>query len=183
MADTAEARTMLPKLVAQVRLLPDLEELAVESSQARTTNAKRLRNMKHSDPPSHPILKTHDIQLRVRYDEADPMGFLYHPRYFTYFEIARTEMLRASGGNYRQMEADGLFAVVVKAECKYHRPARYDDLLTIRATLHKITTAKIEHEYLVLRGNDRLATGHVTLALVDRSGQIQKVPDWLRELG
>ena len=60
--------------------------------------------------------------------------------------------------------------------------ARYDDLLTIRATLHNITAAKIEHEYVVMRDSDRLATGHVTLALVDRSGQIQKVPDWLQAL-
>ena len=141
-----------------------------------------LNSMQHPDAAPHKILKSHEIQLRVRYDEADPMGLLYHPRYFTYFEIARTEMLRASGGNYRQMEADGLFAVVVKAECKYHKPVRYDDLLTIRATLRSITAAKIEHEYAVLRGSDRLATGHVTLALVDRSGQIQKVPDWLRAL-
>ena len=78
--------------------------------------------MKQTDATSHKVLQSHEIQLRVRYDEADPMGFLYHPRYFTYFEIARTEMLRALGGNYRQMEQDGLFAVVVKAECKYHKP-------------------------------------------------------------
>jgi acyl-CoA thioester hydrolase len=125
---------------------------------------------------------SHETQLRVRYDDADPMGFLHHAKYFTYFEIARTEMLRALGGNYRQMEEAGMYAVVVKAECKYHKPARYDDVLTIRATLVSISAAKIEHEYLVLRGSEKLATGHVMLALVDRAGQIQKVPDWLRDL-
>jgi len=131
--------------------------------------------------PEHGAQLSHETQVRVRYDDADPMGLLHHAKYFTYFEIARTEMLRASGGNYRQMEEEGLFAVVVKAECKYHKPARYDDVLTIRATLHAVTAAKIEHEYVVTRGAERLATGRVILALVDRSGRVQKVPDWLRE--
>ena len=138
--------------------------------------------MKQTDATSHKVLPSHEIQLRVRYDEADPMGFLYHPQVLHIFRDCPHRNAPRFGGNYRQMEQDGLFAVVVKAECKYHKPARYDDLLTIRAILHNITAAKIEHEYVVMRDSDRLATGHVTLALVDRSGQIQKVPDWLRAL-
>ena len=122
----------------------------------------------------------HEIQLRVRYDDSDPMGLLHHAKYFTYFEIARTEMLRSLGGNYRKMEEDGLFAVVVKAECRYRKPARYDDVLAIRVRVGRITLAKIEHEYTVLRDGQQLAQALVTLALVDRDGQIQKVPDWLR---
>jgi acyl-CoA thioester hydrolase len=125
---------------------------------------------------------TFEIQVRVRYDETDPMGLLHHAKYFTYFEMARTEMLRAMGGNYRQMEEDGLFAVVVKATCRYHKPARYDDMLTVHAAVVGMSAAKIEHEYTVLRGKEKLATGHVTLALVDREGKVQKVPEWLRAL-
>ena len=68
-----------------------------------------------------------------------------------------------SGGNYRQMEADGLFAVVVKAECVYHRPARYDDVLTIHTLIKRLTPAKIEHEYIVYRDEERLATAQVAL--------------------
>jgi acyl-CoA thioester hydrolase len=133
--------------------------------------------MKESQPAA-----PHETTIRVRYDETDPMGLLHHSKYYTYFEIARTEMLRDSGGNYRHMEESGLFAVVVKAECRYHKPARYDDVLKILTTLRAISAAKIEHEYVVMRGLDRLATAHITLALVDRAGQIQKVPDWLRDL-
>jgi len=76
-----------------------------------------------------------EIELRVRYEDADPMGVLHHAKYFTYFEIGRTEMLRAAGGNHRSLEEDGVFFVVVKANCRYHRPAYYDDLLTIRTTI------------------------------------------------
>ncbi len=126
-------------------------------------------------------LKQHEIELRVRYQETDPMGFLHHACYFTYFEIGRTELLRAAGGNYRQMEADGLLVVVVKAECRFHRPARYDDLLRLRTTVVRVTTAKIEHRYELFRGDELLATGQTTLAVLDRSGKVQPVPEWMRE--
>ncbi len=107
------------------------------------------------------------------------MGLLHHANYFTYFEIARTELLRAAGGNYRQMEEQGLFAVVVKAACVYHKPVRYDDIVTIRTIISRITAAKIEHEYQMSRDGERVATAHVTLALVDRNGVVQRVPEWL----
>ncbi len=125
------------------------------------------------------MLREHEIEIRVRYQDADPMGLLHHGNYFAYFEIGRTELLRASGGNYRRMEQDGVFAVVVKAGCTYHKPANYDDLLIIRTIIKRITPAKIEHEYQVMRDGQRLATGHVTLAIVDREGNVMRVPDWL----
>ncbi len=128
-------------------------------------------------------LRQHEIELRVRYQETDPMGFLHHAYYFTYFEIGRIELLRAAGGNYRQMEAEGLLVVVVKAECRFHRPARYDDLLRLRTTVVRVTTAKIEHRYQLFRGDELLATGQTTLAVLDRTGKVQPVPEWMREEG
>ena len=109
------------------------------------------------------------------------MGFLHHANYFAYFEIGRTELLRAAGGNYRQMEADGLLVVVVKAECRFRRPARYDDLLRLRTTITRVTQAKIEHEYELFRDGECLAIGNVTLACVDRTGRVQPVPEWMLE--
>ncbi len=129
------------------------------------------------------MLTEHEIEVRVRYNETDPMGLVHHANYFAYFEMGRTELLRASGGNYRRMEEQGLFVVVVKAECRYHRPARYDDLLKIRTKVSRISAAKIEHEYRVLRGDELLAVGHVLLAIVDRQGNVQPVPESLRRDG
>ena len=125
------------------------------------------------------MLTEHEIQIRVRYPETDPMGMLHHGNYLMYFEIGRTELLRASGGNYRRMEESGLFCVVVRAECRYHRPARYDDLLTLQTTITRVTQAKIEHEYRLLRDDELLAVGKVTLAMVDREGNVCRVPEWL----
>jgi len=129
------------------------------------------------------MLTEHEIEVRVRYNETDPMGLLHHANYFAYFEMGRTELLRASGGNYRRMEDQGLFVVVVKADCRYHRPARYDDLLKVRTKVSRISAAKIEHEYRVFRGEELLAVGHVLLAIVDRQGNVQAIPESMRREG
>ena len=84
-----------------------------------------------------------ETQIRVRYDEADPMGFVHHANYFRYYEYCRTELLRATGGSYREVEAAGFFVVVVRAEVKYRLPARYDDVLTVSLNIPKIGRAKI----------------------------------------
>jgi acyl-CoA thioester hydrolase len=129
------------------------------------------------------MLREHEIELRVRYQETDPMGFLHHAYYFTYFEIGRTELLRASGGNYRQMEADGMLVVVVRAECRFHRPARYDDVLKLRTSIVRVTPAKIEHEYRLFRQEELLAVGNVTMAVIDREGKVQRVPECFQTEG
>ncbi len=122
----------------------------------------------------------HTIELRVRYDECDPMGFVHHANYMKYFEIARTDLYRARGGSYRDFEASGLFVVVAKIECRYQMPARYDDLLTVSVKVDQITEAKILQSYLVQRGEQRIVSGAVTLAVIDREGKLQRIPDSLR---
>lgn len=119
----------------------------------------------------------HEIEIRVRYSETDAMGFLHHGNYFAYFEMGRTELLRAQGGNYRLMEEAGLFMVVVNVECKYRKPARYDDVLTLKTRVARVTPAKIEHEYRVFRGTELLAEARSTLACIDRSGAVQRIPE------
>lgn len=125
-------------------------------------------------------ISEYDLAIRVRYQETDAMGILHHANYFTYFEMGRTEMLRSDGRTYRDIEEGGIFMVVVKIGCRYLRPAKYDDLLTLRTRLMRVTAAKIEHEYHLLRGDELLAEGHSTLACVDRDGAVTRVPEWLR---
>ena len=126
------------------------------------------------------MLLTHDLEIRVRYQETDAMGVLHHANYLTYFEMGRTELLRAAGFTYKQIEADGLYMVIVRVECRYRRPARYDDLLRLRTTTKRATAARIDHEYQLYRGDELLAEAETTLACVDRQGALQRVPDWLR---
>jgi acyl-CoA thioester hydrolase len=126
------------------------------------------------------MLKQHEIQIRVRYQETDAMGVLHHANYFTYFEMGRVELLRASGGDYRKLEEEGIRMMVVTVECRFRVPARFDDLLTLRTQVARVTQAKIEHEYELMRDSEVLALGRTTLACVDREGKACRVPDWVR---
>src|ERR1700761_8245646 len=77
-----------------------------------------------------------DTTVRVRYVETDQMGVVYYGNYFTWFEIGRIEFCRQAGFAYKQMELeDDSFIMVVEASCRYRRPAKFDDLLTIRTRL------------------------------------------------
>lgn len=125
------------------------------------------------------MIREHQLEIRVRYDETDPMGFVHHANYLRYFEIGRTELLRAAGGSYRQMETDGYLVVVVRVDCRYRQPARYDDLITVHTRVARVTAAKIIHHYQIQRGSERLVEAEVTLAVIDRQGRLQRVPDSL----
>jgi acyl-CoA thioester hydrolase len=126
------------------------------------------------------MFREHTVELRVRYQETDAMGVLHHANYLTYFEVGRTELLRACGVRYRELEEQGLLMVVVRIACHYRLPARYDDLLELRTATKRVTVAKIEHVYELSRDGLLLATGESTLACVDRQGRVQRVPEWLR---
>ena len=119
----------------------------------------------------------HQTTLRVRYDETDPMGFVHHSNYLTYMEIGRTELLRVAGGCYRDMESAGMLVVVARIDCRYRRPAKYDDLITIVTRVARVTAAKIIHEYEIRREEELLVEAEVTLAVIDRDGRLQRVPE------
>jgi acyl-CoA thioester hydrolase len=126
-------------------------------------------------------MHTGEITIRVRYAETDRMGLLHHANYLVYFEQARTELLRACGMSYRDLEDQGYLLVLTKLEVKYRRPARYDDVLTVRTTVARTTAVRIDHRYEVLRDGLLLAEGTSTLACVDRDGRPQALPDNLRQ--
>ncbi len=130
------------------------------------------------DETSPPPTST-ELQIRVRYTECDPMGYLHHARYFEYFEMGRTELLRAAGVRYRDLEARGVLFVVAKVECRFRRPARYDDLLTLRVEIARQTRARIDHAYKLYRDGVLLCEAATTLACVNRAGEVIPIPDEL----
>jgi acyl-CoA thioester hydrolase len=121
-----------------------------------------------------------EIQIRVRYAETDRMGLLHHANYLVYFEQGRTELLRACGYSYRDLEDQGYLLVLTRVEVRYRSPARYDDLLTLRTSVERTTAVRIDHRYEVLRDGALVAEGSTTLACVDRDGRVQALPDFLR---
>lgn len=120
-----------------------------------------------------------EIEVRVRYAETDAMGVLHHATYPIYFEMARTEALRACGGSYRDMEESGFFLVIAEMSLKYRKPARFDDVLRVIVRTMTVSAVKLIHEYEVRRGDDLLTEGRTVLACVDREGQIQRMPQSL----
>jgi acyl-CoA thioester hydrolase len=123
-----------------------------------------------------------EIEIRVRYAEVDAMGVLHHSRYWVYFEMGRTELLRQAGVAYRDLEQQGVFFVVAKCAARFQAPARYDDLLTLSTRITRMGAARIDHAYELNRkdGGMMLATAETTIACVDRTGQIIAIPDLLR---
>ncbi len=121
------------------------------------------------------------LEIRVRYAEVDRMGSLHHSRYWVYFEMGRTELLRAAGVSYRDLEQAGVFFVVARCWAKYHSPATYDELVSLTTRITNMGQAKIDHEY-ELRGADGrlIATAGTTLACVNRAGEVISIPDSVR---
>jgi len=88
-----------------------------------------------------------EVDVRVRYAECDPGGYLHHAKYFEYLELSRTELLRASGVSYRELESQGFLFVVAKLEIRYKAPIRYDDVVKIHTTVERITRTRVDHSY------------------------------------
>ena len=123
----------------------------------------------------------HSIQIRVRYPECDPMGYLHHSIFLQYFEMGRVELLRSKGHSYADLERDGIFFVVVKVAINYKAPARYDDELTLTTRVARRTFVRFDHTYELKRGETLLAEGATTIACVGRDGQPQQIPESLVE--
>jgi acyl-CoA thioester hydrolase len=114
----------------------------------------------------------HTVTTRVRYGETDQMGVVYHANYFLYFELGRTELLRAAGFAYSELERRGIYLVVTEAACRFRSPARYDQELRIVTRVGRLGKARVRFEYSVLGPEgERLAEGHTELASVDRATQ------------
>jgi acyl-CoA thioester hydrolase len=109
-----------------------------------------------------------DIKIRVRYAEADRMGYVYYGNYAMYFESARTEMLRSLGFSYREWEDKGIILPVRELQIRYHAPAYYDDLLTIRTIIKERPSARITfHPEVYNERGEKTCTGSLVLVFVD----------------
>jgi acyl-CoA thioester hydrolase len=129
--------------------------------------------------PGMTALASHEIEIRVRYQETDGQGRVHHANFITYFEQGRTELLRASGRSYRDLEQEGTMLVVAELEIEYFRPARYDDLLRIRTDTTSIRGARIEHTYHVFLGDELLVRGRSVVACIGSDGRPRRVPESL----
>jgi acyl-CoA thioester hydrolase len=89
--------------------------------------------------------------VRVRYAETDQMGIVYYANYLVWFEIARTDWLRATGWTYRAMEHEGFALPVIEAHCDYKSSARYDDEIAIVTKARLVSGVRLAFDYTVSR--------------------------------
>ncbi|WP_425392929.1 acyl-CoA thioesterase [Ekhidna sp.] len=126
---------------------------------------------------------THETQVRVRYSETDKMGFVYYGNYPAYYEVARVEGFRAIGFPYREMEDAGVGMPVLDMSIKYHGPAKYDDLLTIKLIIPEMPRARMKFLYEIRNEEGVLVnTGETILAFMNmETGRPVKMPERMKE--
>ena len=105
-----------------------------------------------------------------------------------YFDIGITELFRAAFGSYQVMVDRGVEFVVAEARLCYHRPAHFDDELTLEIAVTRLGTTSITTGYRVLRSRELLVDGTLRHVLVELKRLVGRepdakatIPDWMRE--
>ncbi len=143
-------------------------------------------------PDKRPIARIHGteitpspravaMQFRVRFQETDLMGIVWHGNYFSWFESGRVEYLRQTGMTYNDLRDIGLNFAVIHSECDYKKPAKYDEVVTLWTDIERVTPTRIEHSYLLFRDEELLAIGRTVVVAVDNQGRLRRIPDEMIE--
>lgn len=127
---------------------------------------------------------TSETQIRIHYALTDQMGVVYHGHYAQFYEIGRAESIRELGYTYKDIEAMGIIMPVVDIHSKFLRPAKYDDLITVKTTLKELPTDHkiIFHSEIYNEENILLNVGDVTLYFMNaKTMQRCNLPESLKE--
>ncbi|MDA0193882.1 MAG: thioesterase family protein [Bacteroidetes bacterium] len=109
-------------------------------------------------------------KIRVRYGETDQMGYVYYGNYASYYEVARVESLRQLGFAYRELEEIGIMLPVLENKSKYHKPAKYDELLTIKVCIPEMPALKMKFCYQIFNEENLLInSGETTLVFIKKA--------------
>lgn len=120
--------------------------------------------------------------VRVLYGDTDAGGVVYNANYLRYFEIGRTELMRAWVCSYSDIERLGFVLPVIECWSRFKAPAVYDDLLTIETTIAEISKLKCTFNYRIVRkeeGIERprlLVKGYTVHTAVTKEGQLTRLP-------
>jgi acyl-CoA thioester hydrolase len=122
--------------------------------------------------------------LRVRYNECDAQGHVFNANYFTYFDVALTELWREVLGSYEALTAEGLDLVVAETGARFQAPARFDDELEITLEVERLGNTSMVSAIGVRRNGDMLAEGHIVHIFVraERLGEKAPIPDYVRRV-
>lgn len=108
------------------------------------------------------------ISFKVRYPETDRMGIVYHANYYPWFELGRLDFIEMFHMTYADMENQGLLMPVTETHCKYIKSSTFGDEVSVETELNKLTVARCEFKYRVLKAGEIIATGKTVHAFTDR---------------
>jgi len=120
-----------------------------------------------------------ETYYRVIYGDCDSMAIVYYANYLRFFEIGRTELLRNSGLNYKEVEEKGFFLPATETKLNYRKSAKYDDLLRIETTIGFVKRASTRFDYDIYNGGELIVRGHTIHACLDRDNRVVRFPDML----
>lgn len=125
------------------------------------------------------------IEYRVIYGDTDAGSMVYNANYLRFFEMGRTEMMRARGMAYSEIEKQGLIIPVTESYLRYKAPAVYDDLISIATTLAEVTKVSCRFHYRITKhveGRERLLVkGFTKHACINRQGKLTPFSPEIRE--
>lgn len=122
------------------------------------------------------------IKVRISYRDTDKMGVVYHANYLVFFEMGRTELLRNLGYSYDKMEKEGMFFPVVNAQCNFHSPAKYDDVITVETRIIELKNVTITFGYQIKLNGKLLVSGSTKHPMVNKNFKPARIPQNLKEL-
>jgi acyl-CoA thioester hydrolase len=130
--------------------------------------------------PEHSLASTHNE--RVRFGDTDAAGIVYYANFYKWFEAGRSELMRAAGVPYTSIVDQGRFMPVIQSWCRYHTPARYDDLLRVESWVHELKAATIVIAHRIEIEERLVCEGGARLACVNTAGRVCRIPDDIREV-
>jgi acyl-CoA thioester hydrolase len=126
----------------------------------------------------------HETEIRVRYAETDKMGIVHHSNYLIWFEAGRSDLCRARGFSYKEMEEnDDALMVVAETYVRYKSPAYYEDLLNVRTRVAEIRSRSIRFIYEIVRNSHEtlVAEGETLHLVTDSSKRVKQIPESYRQ--
>ena len=184
---TAAAGRRPPQAPAARRVVPSPHRRPAGKADgrriAKPDNPRRLPR-RACRPNLLSTMLSYDCQIRVWYKHTDQMAICHHSNYICYYEAARSELLRYLGMSFAEVEKRGIMMPILEVQSKYHRPAYYDELLTVRIMLRELPTARINFFYEIYNEKGELLnTGMTQLGFIHSDTRRPcRVPDWFLKL-
>ncbi len=140
---------------------------------------KRYFDVNPDDPP--PLVAL--AERRVRFEEVDPLGIVWHGRYVSFIEEGRTSFGDRYGLSYKLFQKNRVAAPIVQLHIDYRSPLYFDEVMQIEAVLHWSDALRLNFEYRITGPEDRLvATAYTVQLLTDLRGNTLLVaPQWIAD--